>query len=52
MKAYEALAVHGTKVVEIQDSRVAELEAKVDKLTEAIKLIYEDPGIVERLKHP
>jgi site-specific recombinase XerD len=47
-KAYEALAVGGTKVVELQDSRIAELEAKqlesdakIEKLTKALEAIYE-----------
>ena len=41
IKAYEALAVQGTKVVEVQDSRVAEMEAKMEKMEKALMEIYE-----------
>jgi integrase len=34
----------------VQGGRVAELEAKVDKLTEGLKMLYEHPELIEKLK--
>ena len=42
IKAYEALAVHGTKVVEVQDSRVADLEAKLERLARVVEAMEEE----------